>query len=153
CVSLNSGDAVWPTVPGIGYLSIDARFATTKFAKKYDEIFQNLNSFNPKVKITTQGGIEKPPFDEREYKNKAIYQHAQRIGLELDMEMQGIITRGGSDGNFTAAAGCPTLDGMGMTGDYLHQPGKEYININHIPKRSAFVARMVLDVLRNHISL
>src|SRR5699024_8910303 len=125
CVSLNSGDAVWPTVPGIGYLNIDARFATTKFAKKYDEIFQNLNSFNPKVKITTQGGIEKPPFDEKEYKNKAIYQHAQRIGLELDMEMQGIITRGGSDGNFTAAAGCPTLDGMGMTGDYLHQPGKE----------------------------
>lgn len=148
CTCLQSGHAGWPTVPGDGELTIDARFSSTELAAEYDQLFKKLKPFNPEVNITTKGGIEKPPFDEKDPKHKALYEKAKEVGKELGMEMKGIIARGGSDGNFTASVGCPTLDGMGMSGDFVHQPGKEYINTDHIAIRGAFVARMVLEVLR-----
>ncbi|MHA6259369.1 M20/M25/M40 family metallo-hydrolase [Sporosarcina sp. CAU 1771] len=149
CTCLKSGHAGWPTVPGDGELTIDARFSSSEKAYEFDEVFKNLKSFNPNVKITTKGGIEKPPFDETDDRHKALYTKAKEVGKEFGLEMDGIITRGGSDGNFTASVGCPTLDGMGMSGDFVHQPGKEYINTDHISIRGAFVARMVLEVLRD----
>lgn len=148
CTCLQSGHAGWPTVPGGGALTIDARFATSALAADYDRRLRNLLPFNPRVGITLQGGLEKPPFDEKDPRHRSLYETAQKVGREFGLEMKGIVTRGGSDGNFTASVGCPTLDGMGMTGDFVHQPGKEYINVDQIPVRAAFVARMVLEVLR-----
>ncbi|TQR07785.1 M20/M25/M40 family metallo-hydrolase [Psychrobacillus soli] len=149
CTCLKSGNAGWPTVPGDGELTIDARFSSSDMALEYDKLFKKLKPFNSEVKITSKGCIEKPPFDEKDPKHKALYEKAKEVGKEFGMEMKGIITRGGSDGNFTASVGCPTLDGMGMSGDFVHQPGKEYINTDHISIRGAFVARMVLEVLRD----
>lgn len=151
CTSLNSGNAGWPTIPGYGELTIDARFSSTEIAKKYDLLLQNLKPFNPDMTITTKGGIEKPLFDEKDPSNKQLYEMAINVGKELDMDMKGAIGRAGTDGNFTASVGCPTLDGLGMSGDFAHQPGKEYINTDSIAVRGAFVARMVLEVLRNDI--
>lgn len=148
CTCLNSGHAGWPTVPGDGELTIDARFSSLEMAAEYDQLFKNLKPFNPEVKMTTKGGLEKPPFDENDPIHRALYEKAKEVGNEFGMDMIGIVTRGGSDGNFTASVGCPTLDGLGMSGDFVHQPGKEYINTDHIAIRSAFVARMVLEVLR-----
>lgn len=149
CTCLESGNSGWPTVPGDGKLTIDARFSSAELATEYDELFNNLKPFNPEVKLIAQGRIEKPPFDEKKSEHKALYSKAIDIGKEFEMNMEGIITRGGSDGNFTASVSCPTLDGMGMSGDFVHQPGKEYINADHVAKRGAFVARMVLEVLRS----
>ncbi|WP_099355146.1 M20/M25/M40 family metallo-hydrolase [Fredinandcohnia onubensis] len=148
CTCLKSGNAGWPTVPGDGELTIDARFASSEMAIEYDRLFKNLKPFNPEVKITTTGGIEKPPFDENELNHRALYELAKEVGSKFGLNMHGYVTRGGSDGNFTASVGCPTLDGLGMSGDFVHQPGKEYINTDHISIRSAFVAQMVLEVFR-----
>src|SRR5699024_117490 len=52
CTSFNSGNAGWPTVPGVGELTIDARFSSAEIAKKFDSQFQNLKPYNPEVKIT-----------------------------------------------------------------------------------------------------
>lgn len=150
CTCLKSGDAGWPTVPGYGELTIDARFSTAELAKEYDQLFQNLRPINEKVKISTRGGIEKPPFDQNEPVHRKLYEDAIKVGKELGINMEGVITRGGSDGNFTASVGCPTLDGMGMSGDFVHQPGKEYINTDQIALRSAFVALMVLEVFEKN---
>nr|WP_304217226.1 M20/M25/M40 family metallo-hydrolase [Fredinandcohnia onubensis] len=149
CTCIKSGNAGWPTVPGDGELTIDARFSTSDMAMEYDKLFKNLKPFNPDVKIMTTGGIEKPPFDENDPKHRGLYELAKEVGSEFGIDMQGYVTRGGSDGNFTASVGCPTLDGLGMSGDFVHQPGKEYINTDHIGIRSAFVAQMVLKVLRD----
>ncbi|UJL47453.1 M20/M25/M40 family metallo-hydrolase [Virgibacillus sp. NKC19-16] len=148
CTCLNSGNAGWPTVPGFGELTIDARFSSADIAEKYDSLFQNLKPFNSEVKITTKGGIEKPPFDENHAAHRALYENAKEVGKRFNMDMTGDIGRAGTDGNFTASVGCPTLDGMGMSGDFAHQPGKEYINTDDIAVRGAFVAHMVLEVLR-----
>ncbi|TRM12052.1 M20 family metallopeptidase [Lentibacillus cibarius] len=56
CTCLNSGNAGWPTVPGFGELTIDARFSSADMATEYDSLFKNLKPFNPEVKITTKGG-------------------------------------------------------------------------------------------------
>ena len=65
---------------------------------------------------------------------------------EMGVEMPPGVVRGGSDGNFTASTGCPTLDGLGSTGGHVHQLG-EYINLSHLPFRLAFTAEMTLRVL------
>ena len=148
CTCLTSGNAGWPTVPGDGSLTIDARYSTLELAQEYDKKFANLTSFNPNVKIRTRGGIEKPPFDSKAPQNLALYNKAVAIGKELDIDMIGKVVMGGSDGNFTSAVGCPTLDGMGMTGDFVHQPG-EYINLDQVAIRGTFVAKMALEVLRD----
>src|SRR5699024_9162179 len=130
CTSLQSGDAGWPTVPGSGELTIDARFSSAKLAEEYNEIIKNLKSNNQNVKLTTKGGLEKPVFNYQDPIHKNLFELAKEVGKEFDLDLKGGISRGGSDGNFTAAVGCPTLDGMGMTGAHLHQPGKEYISPN-----------------------
>lgn len=147
CTSMHSGDAGWPTIPGGGELSIDARFSTAELMAEYDKILREPKPFNPNVQIDVSGGIEKPPFDSGLPGNKALQERAVRIGKELGIEMAPRIVRSGSDGNFASATGCPTLDGMGVTGNYAHQPGKEYLRLDHIPFRGAFLAGMIAEVL------
>ena len=146
CTCLSSGNAGWPTVPGDGKLTIDARFSAGHLAEEYDRLFQCLPSLNPNVRITTAGGLEKPPFDKDLPRNRALQSMARELGAELGVEMHPGVVRGGSDGNFTAAVGCPTLDGLGTTGGHVHQLG-EYINLSHLPFRLAFTAELALRVL------
>ncbi|MBE6036137.1 MAG: M20 family metallopeptidase [Clostridiales bacterium] len=148
CTALHSGEAGWPTVPGDGTLTIDARYSTMALAEEYDSRFRNLTSFNPNVSITVSGGIEKPPFDKDLPGNKTLQALAIDTGAEFGVEMHPGVVRGGSDGNFTASTGCPTLDGMGVTGGAVHQLG-EYIRISHLPFRLAFLAEMMLRVLED----
>ncbi len=49
---------------------------------------------------------------------------------------------GGSDGNFTAALGVPTLDGLGAVGDGAHSPD-EHVMIAALPKRAALLAGLL----------
>lgn len=147
CTCLNSGNKGWPTVPGAGELTIDARFVSNHKAEEYDAIFQQLKPYNPKVKITTKGGIEKPSFEATNVENNKLFEKAKNVGEKFNLNIKGSIGRAGTDGNFTSSVGCPTLDGLGLTGRYLHQPGDEYINVNDIAKRGAFVASLVLEIL------
>src|SRR5699024_4214051 len=72
CTCLNSGNAGWPTVPGKGNLTIDARFDSNDKAHEYNKLFQNLKPYNPAVKLTTQGGIEKPSFEANDPSNRNL---------------------------------------------------------------------------------
>ena len=147
CTCLESGNAIWPTVPGDGKLTIDVRYSSEQLANTYDAFFKNLTSFNPKVRVETKGGINKPPFDKENIGNKALYKRAIEVAATLGIELKGEVVMGGSDGNFTSAVGCPTLDGLGMTGDFVHNP-KEYINLDCVPPRGAMVAELALRTLK-----
>ncbi len=48
-------------------------------------------------------------------------------------------TGGGSDGNFTAALGIPTLDGLGAIGDGAHAL-HEHVELASLPARAALIA-------------
>ena len=75
-------------------------------------------------------GINRPPL-ERTPPVVSLFRHAQKLASELGIEIAESSTGGGSDGNFTAALGLPTLDGLGVDGDGAHTH-KEHLIVSSI---------------------
>jgi glutamate carboxypeptidase len=71
-----------------------------------------------------------------------LYHTARELAAELGRELHEGSTGGGSDGNFTAAAGVPTLDGLGAVGDGAHAL-HEHVVIADLPWRAALLAGLV----------
>jgi glutamate carboxypeptidase len=82
--------------------------------------FAALKSQNdPRCTLTVTGGINRPPM-ERSRGTVRLFRKAQTLARELGFTLNEASTGGGSDGNFTAALGIPTLDGMGAVGEGAH---------------------------------
>jgi glutamate carboxypeptidase len=75
----------------------------------------------------------------------ALYKKAKSIAAEVGWELEEAAVGGGSDGNFTAGMGIPTLDGMGGVGDGAHAV-HEYIVISELPRRALLLAGMIENV-------
>jgi glutamate carboxypeptidase len=127
--------------PETAWLCIDCRFGTQVIAEATHQELMKLKSIIQGVRIEVEGGIDKPVFSADFH----IINLSKKFGKEVGIEVVECTVGGGSDGNFTSAAGCPTLDGLGMSGQYLHNPG-EYININHIPQRGTILARLIQNL-------
>jgi glutamate carboxypeptidase len=82
---------------------------------------------------------------ERKPGTVALFQRARKLAAELGFELEEASTGGGSDGNFTAALGVPTLDGMGAVGEGAHA-AHEHIVIEHLIPRTALLAAMLASV-------
>lgn len=93
------------------------------------------------ARIEVTGGINRPPLV-RTSQLVALFKHAQRVAEELGFGLEEEGTGGVSDGNFTAAVGCPTLDGVGGFGDGAHAL-HEHVVIDELPRRCALVARLL----------
>src|ERR1041384_2939452 len=72
----------------------------------------------------------------------SLFEHAQRLASEFDLELKEGFVGGGSDGNFIAAHGVPVLDGLGVDGAGAHAE-HEHIIISDIPRRAALLARLI----------
>ena len=128
-------------IPKTASVSFDVRTETAEISKEIDCKIKELKPFMNGIRLEIEGGIDKPPLPEyRELIDKASA-YASELGIKLKPEK----CMGGSDGNFTGGAGIPTIDGMGMSGLYLHTPD-EYINVNHIAKRTALVAQLIRNL-------
>jgi glutamate carboxypeptidase len=92
------------------------------------------------------GRINRPPW-EISAASQALFKVAQRAGERLGMDLSPAGTGGGSDGNFTAALGIPTLDGLGVVGDDAHAL-TEWIDVTSLPHRAALLAGLLLDLGR-----
>jgi glutamate carboxypeptidase len=79
---------------------------------------------------------------ERSKKVVALFTLAQRLAQELGWELEEASVGGGSDGNFTAALGIPTLDGLGAVGEGAHAR-HESVVIAEMPRRAALLARLI----------
>jgi glutamate carboxypeptidase len=77
--------------------------------------------------------------------SKALYARARRIASEMGLSVGECAVGGGSDGNFTAAIGVPTLDGMGGVGGGAHSPG-EFVLLRSLPERAALLAALLLEL-------
>jgi glutamate carboxypeptidase len=73
---------------------------------------------------------------------RELFQRAQSLAREIGSTLGEGSTGGGSDGNFTAALGVPTLDGLGAVGDGAHSP-REHVVIRALPKRAALLAGLL----------
>ncbi len=121
--------------------TIDVRIARMKDAAGIDKRLRSLKPFNRKCKLAIGGGINRPPM-ERTPGVAALYHKAEIIARELGWKLTEAAVGGGSDGNFTAGLGVPTLDGLGGVGDGAHAV-HESISIAELPRRAALLAGLI----------
>jgi glutamate carboxypeptidase len=131
-------------IPAEAQVGVDVRVACISDAARIDRKFRRLKAFNRHCRIEVEGGINRPPL-ERTPKVVNIFRHAQKAALELGFELQESAVGGGSDGNFTAALGIPTLDGLGGVGEGPHAPN-ESVLISELAPRTALLARLIETV-------
>jgi glutamate carboxypeptidase len=120
---------------------VDLRIAHKADGPIMERKFQHLHAVNKKCKLEIEGGINRPPL-ERTRQVVALFELARKIGLELGFGLEEIAVGGGSDGNFTAGMGIPTLDGLGAVGDGAHAP-HESIVAAELPRRAALLAGLI----------
>jgi glutamate carboxypeptidase len=123
---------------------VDIRIARLRDAAPLEKRFRGLKPFDRRCKIQITGGLNRPPM-ERSPGIVALYKRAQSLAREIGVELEESMTGGGSDGNFTAALGIPTLDGIGAVGEGAHAPN-ESILINRIADRTALIAKLLACV-------
>jgi glutamate carboxypeptidase len=120
---------------------IDIRIAKGSDAAKVDKLFRGLRCADPACRLEITGGLNRPPM-ERRPDTVALYKQARRLAAELGFTLDEAATGGGSDGNFTAALGVPTLDGLGAVGEGAHA-AHEHVLIEHLVPRTALLAALL----------
>ncbi len=140
-VGIVSGGSRTNVVPAEAVAQIDVRIARLEDAAGIDKKMRTLRPFNRKCKIEITGGMNRPPM-ERTAGVAALYAQAVAIARDLGWKLGEAAVGGGSDGNFTAGLGIPTLDGLGGVGDGAHA-SHEHILISELPRRAALIAGLI----------
>jgi len=120
---------------------VDLRIVRATDQRPLEEKFRKLRPILPGAKLEVRGGINRPPM-ERTAGVANLFRHAQVLAEDLGIPLGESFVGGGSDGNFTAALGVPTLDGLGAVGSGAHSPD-EHILIRKLPERAALVAGLL----------
>lgn len=120
---------------------VDLRIAHKKDGASMERKVFSLRPHDPKCRLEIKGGINRPPL-ERTKKVAALFALARSIGREIGFRLDEVAVGGGSDGNFTAGLGIPTLDGLGAVGDGAHA-SHEHVIAAELPRRAALLAGLV----------
>jgi glutamate carboxypeptidase len=120
---------------------VDVRIVKAGDAARIERMFHSLKTTDKACKLTVSGGINRPPM-ERKQGTVALFRKAQTLAKEMGMMLEEAATGGGSDGNFTAALGVHTLDGMGAVGGGAHAD-HEHVVVKHLVERTALLAGMI----------
>ncbi len=143
-VGMVTGGSRTNVVPAEAMAHVDVRIARLKDAAGIDKKMRGLRPFNRKCRLHVTGGINRPPM-ERTPGVAALYEKAAIIARGLGWKLGEAAVGGGSDGNFTAGLGIPTLDGLGGVGDGAHA-SHEHILISELPRRAALIAGLIMSV-------
>ncbi|MFQ5612082.1 MAG: M20 family metallopeptidase [Anaerolineae bacterium] len=141
-VGLVKGGSAVNVVAANAQAHIDARVKTEEEAGRIVSTILNLKPTLPGVKVEVSGGLNRPPFAQTPA-SQAMFAQAQAVAAGLGFEVGSTGSGGGSDGNFAAAQGVPTLDGLGPVGGGAHALS-EHILVDSLPQRAALVAGLVL---------
>ena len=128
-------------VAGEAVAEVDLRVARKSDGPVMERKVKALKPVNRNCKLEITGGVNRPPL-ERTKEVAALFATAQRAAGELGFPLQEIAVGGGSDGNFTAGIGVPTLDGLGAVGDGAHA-AHEYVVAAELPRRAALLAELI----------
>jgi glutamate carboxypeptidase len=135
------GGTVTNVVPAQARAKVDIRYARMADAKEIDRKLRDLKPILKGARVEVRRGSNRPPL-ERTSVVRALFQRAQMLMREMGLPLGEAATGGGSDGNFTAALGVPTLDGLGSVGDGAHSP-REHIVIRALAERAALIAGLL----------
>ena len=120
---------------------VDLRVSHSRDAGPLERKFRSLRPILRGAKLEVCGGISRPPM-ERTQAVERLFRHAQQLAGAMGVVLGESFVGGGSDGNFTAALGVPTLDGLGAAGEGAHSPG-ECVLVGKLPERVALVAGLL----------
>jgi len=128
-------------VAGEAVAEVDLRVAKKSDGPVMERKVKALRPVNRHCRLEIAGGINRPPL-ERTKAVAALFSTAQRVASSLGFSLAEIAVGGGSDGNFTAGIGVPTLDGLGAVGDGAHAT-HEYVLAAELPRRAALLAGLI----------
>jgi glutamate carboxypeptidase len=122
-------------------VEVDIRVLRLRDAPALEKKFRALKPFDRRCTIEVSGGLNRPPM-ERSKGIVALFRKARELGREIGVELEESLTGGGSDGNFTAALGIPTLDGLGAVGEGAHA-SHESLLVDRMADRTALVGKLL----------
>jgi len=140
-VGIVDGGSRVNVVPAEASADVDARISRMKDAATIEKKMRGLRPFNRKCRVEVTGGLNRPPM-ERTAGVASLYARAVEIARGLKWKLPEAAVGGGSDGNFTAGLGIPTLDGLGAVGDGAHAV-HEHIVISELPRRAVLIASLI----------
>ena len=139
--TLIEGGTASNVVPELASAAIDVRFREEQEGKRVDSALRERRPVTSGAKIELGGSIDRPPMVRTE-KTARVFASAREIAAGLGLELWEGEAGGGSDGNFTAALGVPTLDGLGPEGNGAHTRD-EYVLRSSLGPRLALLARLI----------
>ena len=107
---------------------------------------RRLHALKPQLRgarLEVRGGFSRAPLERK--MSAALFARAQAFAAQMNVSLGECIAGGGSDGNFTAALGIPTLDGLGAVGDGAHST-REHVVTRFMPERAALLAALLATV-------
>jgi len=135
-------------VPAAARAGLDVRVADVAEQRRVDAALAELAAGRrvvPGTRLTVAGGQNRPPLQPSA--SAALFARARSLGETLGLgTLAGVSVGGGSDGNFAAALGTPTLDGLGAVGDGAHAEG-EHVSVSALAERAALVSALVAGLL------
>lgn len=138
------GGTATNVVPAEASASVDVRVARLADGRAVNRRLHSLRPILRGAKLKVVGGVNRPPM-EKTLRSRALFAHAQQLAAEMGLKLGEASTGGGSDGNFTAAIGTPTLDGLGAVGDGAHSP-REHVLIRSLSERAALLAALLATI-------
>ncbi|MDR3724370.1 MAG: M20 family metallopeptidase [Terracidiphilus sp.] len=140
-VGIAAGGTKTNVVPASAFAEVDVRIARKADGPRIERRFAKLKSTDRRCSLIVSGGINRPPM-ERKAGTIKLYRRARQLAAGLGFTLDEASTGGASDGNFTAALGIPTLDGLGPVGQGAHAP-HEHLLIEHLAPRTALLAALL----------
>jgi len=128
-------------IAGEATAEVDVRIQRPGDARRLERKFRSLKPFDRRCRLEVSGGIERPPMP-RSPAVAHLYGLAKGVARSLGMDLKEAAVGGGSDGNFTAALGIPTLDGLGGVGEGAHAK-HESVLVAELPRRAALLAGLI----------
>ena len=139
-----SGGTRSNVVAALARAEVDIRVLRLKDAPALQRKFRVLRPVDKRCRIEISGGLNRPPM-ERSPGIVRLFKMARKMAGEMGVEVEESLTGGGSDGNFTAALGVPTLDGLGGVGEGAHAVN-ESILADRIADRTALIAKLLAEL-------
>ena len=130
-------------VPALAELLIDVRVESAAEKDRLETAMALLTPHDPQTRIEVRGGLNRPPMPASA--SEWLFPIAETVASDLGWDITGIAVGGGSDGNFTAALGVATLDGLGAVGGGAHSE-KEHLIVDEMPRRSALLAGIITAI-------
>jgi glutamate carboxypeptidase len=147
-ITVNPGVIAGGTRPNVvaaeAWADIDVRVLSAEDAVKVEGDFRALQPFNPRCSLAIEGGLNRPPMP-RSPENLRLFRCAKACASDLGLDLDDSLAGGGSDGNFTAALGVPTLDGLGAVGEGAHAT-HESVLIERLADRAALLAKLMAAI-------